>query len=46
MAAIEADDIDLSDTILELEALPEEAVRTQEAIEVEDIPFVDLSEEE
>jgi len=46
MAAIEADDIDLSDTILELEALPEEVVRTQEAIEVEDIPFVDLSEEE
>ena len=46
MAAIEADDIDLSDTILELEAFPEEAVRTQEAIEVEDIPFVDLSEEE
>ena len=46
MAAIEADDIDLSDTVLELEALPEEAVRTQESIEVEDIPFVDLSEEE
>ena len=46
MAAIEADDIDLSDTVLELEALPEEAVRTQETIKVEDIPFVDLSEEE
>ena len=46
MAAIEADDIDLSDTILELEELPEESVRTQEAIEMDDIPFVDLSEEE
>ena len=46
MAAIEADDLDLSDTVLELEALPEEAVRTQETIKVEDIPFVDLSEEE
>ena len=46
MAAIEADDIDLSDTVLELEALPEEAVRTQDAIKAEDIPFVDLSEEE
>ena len=46
MAAIEADDIDLSDTVLELEELPEESVRTQEAIENDEIPFVDLSEEE
>jgi len=46
MAAIEADDIDLSDTVLELEELPEESVRTQEAIEIDEIPFVDLSEEE
>ena len=46
MAAIEADDIDLSDTVLELEELPEESVRTQEAIEPDEIPFVDLSEEE
>ena len=46
MAAIEADDIDLSDSILELEELPEESVRTHEAIQIDDIPFVDLSEEE
>ena len=46
MAAIEADDIDLSDTVLELEELPEESVRSQEAIETEEIPFVDLAEEE
>ena len=46
MAAIEADDIDLSDTVLELEELPEESIRTQEAIEIDEIPFVDLSEEE
>ena len=46
MAAIEADEIDLSDTVLELEELPEEAIRTQEAIKNDEIPFVDLSEEE
>ena len=46
MAAIEADEIDLSDSVLEFEELPEEAVRTHEAIAKEDIPFVDLSEEE
>ena len=46
MAAIEADDIDLSETILELEELPKESVRTQGAIENDEIPFVDLSEEE
>ena len=46
MAAIEADDIDLSESILEFEELPEDAVRTHEAIAKEDIPFVDLSEEE
>ena len=46
MAAIEADDIDLGDTILEFEELPEDSVRTHDAIEKEAIPFVDLSEEE
>ena len=46
MAAIEADDIDLAETILEFEGLPEDAVRTHDAIAKEDIPFVDLSEEE
>lgn len=46
LAAIEADEIDLSDQILEFEELPEESVRTHHAIEEEDIPFVDLSEEE
>ena len=46
MAAIESDEIDLTDTVLELEELPEEAIRTQDAIKEEDIPFVDLSEEE
>jgi hypothetical protein len=46
MAAIEADDIDLSDTVLELEELPDESVRTHGAIEMDEIPFVDLSEEE
>lgn len=46
MAAIEADDIDLSDTVLELEELPEESLRTQDAIGNDEIPFVDLSEEE
>lgn len=46
MAAIEADDIDLAETILEFEELPEDAVRTHDAIAKEDIPFVDLSEEE
>ena len=46
MAAIEADEIDLSDTILEVNELPEDSVRTHDAIAKEDIPFVDLSEEE
>ena len=46
MAAVEVDDIDLTDTVLELEELPEESKRTQDAIKDEDIPFVDLSEEE
>ena len=46
MAAIEADDIDLAETILEFEELPEDAARTHDAIAKEDIPFVDLSEEE
>jgi hypothetical protein len=46
MAGIEADDIDLNETILEFEELPDDAVRTHDAIAKEDIPFVDLSEEE
>jgi hypothetical protein len=46
MAAVEADDIDIDDTILEFEELPEDSVRTHDAIAREDIPFVDLSEEE
>ncbi|MEE2759456.1 MAG: hypothetical protein VYA86_05715 [Candidatus Thermoplasmatota archaeon] len=47
MAAIEADDIDLSDRVLEFETIPEETRRTQDLLkEQEDIPFVDLSEEE
>ena len=46
MAAIEADDIDLNETILEFEELPDDTVRTHDAIAKEDIPFVDLSEEE
>ena len=47
MAAIEADDIDLSEQVLEFEELPEEAVRTQSVLnKQDDIPFVDLSEEE
>ena len=47
MAAIEADDVDLIDQVLEFEELPEEAVRTQSMLnEQDDIPFVDLSEEE
>jgi len=46
MAAIEADDVDLNETILEFEELPDDAVRTHDAIAKEDIPFVDLSEEE
>jgi len=46
MAAIEADDVDLNETILEFEELPDDAVRTHDAIANEDIPFVDLSEEE
>ena len=46
MAAIEADDLDLSDTVLEFAELPKDSVRTHDAIAKEDIPFVDLSEEE
>jgi len=45
MAAIEADEIDLSDTVLELEELPEDAVR-KHTVDDADIPFVDLAEEE
>ena len=46
MAAIEADELDLSDTVLEFAELPKDSVRTHDAIAKEDIPFVDLSEEE
>ena len=46
MAAIEADDLDLSDTVLEYAELPKESVMKQDVIMQEDIPFVDLSEEE
>jgi hypothetical protein len=46
MAAIEADDLDFSDTILELDELPQEVEMNQDAIEQDNIPFVDLSEEE
>ena len=46
MAAIEADDLDLSDTVLEFAELPKDSVRTHDAIAKDDIPFVDLSEEE
>jgi hypothetical protein len=46
MAAIEVDDLDISDTVLEHEELPPDATMLQDAIAQEDIPFVDLSEEE
>ena len=46
MAAIEADDLDLSDRVLEFAELPKDSVRTHDAIAKDDIPFVDLSEEE
>ena len=46
MAAIEVDDLDISDTVLEYEELPPDATMLQDAIKQEDIPFVDLSEEE
>lgn len=40
MAAVEADEVDISDTVLVMEELPEDSSAT------DDIPFVDLSEEE
>jgi hypothetical protein len=46
MAAIEVDDLDISDTVLEYEELPPDATMLQDAIKQEDIPFVDLSEED
>ncbi len=46
MAAIEADDLDLTDQVLEFEELPEEAIRTQTALTEDEIPFIDLAEEE
>tara|TARA_B100000519_G_scaffold30478_1_gene21206 strand:+ start:156 stop:1082 length:927 start_codon:yes stop_codon:yes gene_type:complete len=46
MAAIEADDLDLADQVLEFEEIPEEAIRTQTALSEDEIPFIDLAEEE
>ncbi|HIH81679.1 MAG TPA: hypothetical protein HA309_04505 [Candidatus Thalassarchaeaceae archaeon] len=46
MASIEADDLDLTDQVLEFEELPEEAIRTQTALSEDEIPFIDLAEEE
>ena len=46
MAAIEADDLDLTDQVLEFEEIPEEAIRTQTALSEDEIPFIDLAEEE
>ena len=46
MASIEADDLDLTDQVLEFEELPEEAIRTQTALIEDEIPFIDLAEEE
>ena len=46
MAAVEADDLDLTDQVLEFEELPEEAIRTQTALSEDEIPFIDLAEEE
>ena len=46
MAAIEADDLDLTDQVLEFEEIPEEAIRTQKALSEDEIPFIDLAEEE
>ena len=46
MAAIEAEDLDLTDQLLEFEELPEEAIRTQTALSEDEIPFIDLAEEE
>ena len=46
MASIEADDLDLTDQVLEFEELPKEAIRTQSALSEDEIPFIDLAEEE
>ena len=46
LAVIEADDIDLTDTILEFKELPDDSNKEEIEIGEEDIPFVDLSEEE
>ena len=46
MAAIEADELDLTDQVLEFEEIPEEAIRTQTALSEDEIPFIDLAEEE
>ena len=46
LAVIEADDIDLTDTILEFKELPNDSNKEEIEIGDEDIPFVDLSEEE
>jgi len=46
MTELEEDDIDLSEKILLHEELPTEIRRTHEALDDDNIPFVDLSEEE
>jgi len=46
MAAVEAEEIDLSETVLTLEELPEDSIRTHTTIDAKDIPFVDLASEE
>ena len=46
MVEIENDEIDLREKILLHEELPEEIQRSHEALEEEEIPFVDLSSEE
>ena len=47
MAAVEAEDVDLTDRVLEFDELPDEVIRSQTALdEMDQVPFVDLSEEE
>jgi hypothetical protein len=46
LTVIQADEIDLTDTVLEFDELPDDSKREEIQIEEEEIPFVDLSEEE
>ena len=46
LTVVQADDIDISDTILEFDELPDDPKREEIQIGDEEIPFVDLSEEE